>query len=330
MKRKLRNMAVVLLLILPCAELAARLIGWRPYENIDYSVQATPESWIIGDSILGLRLNPGVYSLTLDSTIHFLVTHSESGTRKVVAPHDNSKKVAVFGCSFTYGYGVNDDKVFTNVLQKMHPEVCFTNYAVPGYGTIQSLLQLEKLDKDAPPDYAILVYSAVHPERNALANSYRRALKIGFSNSNNAVDAIMKNAKIPFRGITSKKTLYSPWNELYSHWMGRDRFAIVHALQSTMEKEIEVNDQIRITSELLIEFILLCENSSIVPIIVNLDDREFMDKYVLKADKIVIDIDFDFTNPEITNLPYDSHPNSIGHEKIANKISKEIQELLNE
>ena len=335
MKKKLRNTAIVLLLILPCSEIAARLIGWTPYQNTDYKVQVSPGFWLVGDSLLGLQLNPGVYGLALNKTVHFSVTHAENKVRELVAPQPKggdevSNEVYMFGCSFTYGYGVNDYEVFTNLLQEKHPKSRFTNYAVPGYGTVQPLIQLEqKIEEGKAPSHAILVYSKVHHERNALSNSYRRALRIGFSRSNKDVDGVMRDARIPYRILTDKKVYYSPWNELYSHWAGRERFAVVHALQSTLEKEIDEVEQMQITGTLLNEFIQLCRANTIVPVIVNLDDKEF-DLIALEGKPKVINIGFDFTDPKLTNLPHDIHPNAAGHQLIATKIDNILQYLLNE
>ncbi len=322
MKRKLRNILVVVLLTLPCAEIAVRILGWKPYKNSDYAVEVTPKYWLSGDSLLGFLPNTGSYDITLNDAIHFSVTHDASNRRTIVAPKGEDT-VIVFGCSFTYGYGVNDDDIFVNQLQKHFPEQHYINYAVPGYGTAQALIQLQTLiDKGKIPDKAMLVFSEVHPERNALAKSYRQALKIGFSHSNEAVEDIMKNARIPYRVLGSESMKFCEWETLYSHWPGRESFALVHALQTTFQRGMEEEAMVAITAEMLDDFVALCIENKIEPIVVNLDDRKFNDHYpdITKEKTTLIHVGFDFHDPKITLYPHDTHPNIQGHTEISKKI----------
>jgi len=334
MKKRLRNSIIILLLAFPCAEIAARIVGWAPLVNENFSVTASPNHWLIGDSICGLKLNPGEYEITLENAITFKTTHTERGVRRNPANGDKSREVHVFGCSFTYGYGVNDAEVFTNLLQEKHDELSVINFGVPGYGTAQSILQLkEEMGEGSFPTHAILVYSEVHPERNALANSYRRALKIGYSRSNSEVDVSMKNARFPFKTVSSSEIQYAAWEAVYSNWAGRETFAVVHALQSTLEKEMEQEEMTTVTADLFAAFITLCVSNQIVPVIVNLDEAEFHTRYkeILERSKVkVIDVGFDFTDKALTNLPYDSHPNAAGHAMIASKMERGLRMLLNE
>src|SRR5262249_10125369 len=50
----------------------------------------------------------------------------------------------VFGCSFTYGWLVNDAETYPYLLQAALPEYRIVNFAVPGYGNVQSLLQFKR------------------------------------------------------------------------------------------------------------------------------------------------------------------------------------------
>ena len=332
MKKILRNSAIVLILTLPCAELAARIVGWRPYINQDFHVNAEPDQWIIGDSLYGIRLNPGEYAISLEKAIHFTACHTNMGRREVPASGVEQYKMFVFGCSFTYGYGVNDNEVFTNRLQEKYPDFEFTNFAVPGYGTVQSLMQLEsELEKGNIPEVAILVYSKEHLERNALANSYRRALKIGFARSSNVVDQTMWNARFPFKEINDDQLHFVKWSEVYTNWPGRETFAIVNAVQSSLDAKMGEDEMIGITKKLLNSFIALCSANRIKPLLVNLDDPNFAKHYPQVSMKaLTANISFDFESPGLTNLPFDSHPNAKGHTFIAEKINRALATLLND
>src|SRR3989338_8740279 len=180
MRKFWKHSLIVLILLFPTAEIAARIIGWKALWNTDYRVSSTPSTWIRGDSTLGFQLSPGSFSITLNKGLTFQTTHLSNGTRWVNASKNAQQAVHFFGCSFTYGYGVNDRETFVYLLQQEFPGWHFQNFAVPGYGTAQSVLSLEETIRSGEiPKVAVLVYSAAHSERDAMAYSWRRALKIG-------------------------------------------------------------------------------------------------------------------------------------------------------
>ena len=127
MKFKLKSLVkwlfVYPIVIILCTELAFRIMGYGVSYNDDYKVKATPNNAYIGDEKLGIKLNPGVYEVTLNEKIVFKATHNLDGTRKTIDGNLKSNPSLVFlGCSFTYGYGVNDGNTFASYLQEMFPE----------------------------------------------------------------------------------------------------------------------------------------------------------------------------------------------------------------
>ncbi|MCP4401714.1 MAG: SGNH/GDSL hydrolase family protein [bacterium] len=65
---------------------------------------------------------------------------------------------AVFGDSFTFGFGVNDDETFVHFLNMAHqPEKVFFNLAVPGYSTDQELLLLQTKPLHFNPTHLVIV-----------------------------------------------------------------------------------------------------------------------------------------------------------------------------
>ncbi len=65
---------------------------------------------------------------------------------------------AIVGDSFTFGFGVNDDATFVHLLDAAAPGgAAFANLAVPGYGTDQQLLLIEREVVQIMPSRILLV-----------------------------------------------------------------------------------------------------------------------------------------------------------------------------
>lgn len=109
-------------LVISCFEIALLLLGYRSYKTTLYKVETHPANAFIGDSLLGIQLNPGNYQITLNDSVTFHATHDINGKRVTVnQPNFNDKQIVMLGCSFTYGYGVNDNETFTSLLQACKP-----------------------------------------------------------------------------------------------------------------------------------------------------------------------------------------------------------------
>ena len=100
--------------------------------------------------------------------------------RRRTGPEDSNgaagkPEIWIFGCSFTFGAGVEDDESYPWLLQQRLPGYAVRNYGVSGYGTLQSLLLYRReLRESAPPRLAILAYAGFHDERNVMSINTRR------------------------------------------------------------------------------------------------------------------------------------------------------------
>jgi len=329
MRKFWKHSLIVLILLFPTAEIAARIIGWKALWNTDYHISSTPSPWMTGDSSLGFQLCPGEFSITLNKALTFQTTHLSDGTRWVNASDTTQQAVHLFGCSFTYGYGVNDQETFAYMMQQEFPRWHFRNFAVPGYGTAQAVLRLEEaIRAGEAPKVAVLVYSAAHAERDVMAFSWRRALKIGFSRSNDRVEQSMQGARFPYWDLSAQKLSEAKWDELYANWFGRETFAIVNALQSNSEKEIPESAQRSGSLALVQRFVQICAEHRIQAIIVNLDGAQLSKKDFQESTALLCPIFFDFSNHALTNYPHDEHPNKKGHLFIFERIKSCLAPLL--
>lgn len=307
------------------------VVGYRPYSNDDYKVNSSPDYPYIADNELGVRLNKGIYNITLNDAVKFKATHQNNGERKVPSSGLNDGPEVLFlGCSYTYGYGVNDDESFPARIQESHSDWNIRNAAVVGYGTTQHLIQLRERIKKNPPECVVLALSSVHLIRTVLSQQYRSNLRIGFRRSSAKVDTRMKGARFPYMNRCCKVS-YQNWETMYSEITGRYWFATANFLQIHYDNIKEPDcDPVEITSCIIKEMAQLCKEKNISFGVICLDTNHKTAKIEQKLKAIPWkNVGFSFKSKKYTHLPHDSHPNQKGHKKIAATIDPFIQSLLN-
>ncbi len=136
----------------------------------------------IKDSIYG-------YRYPSNTTRHEMVRNADTvlleatyafdslGRRITLAPAiHKSKSVLFFGCSFTYGDGVNNEETLPSQFALLDTSVNVYNYAIDGWGPQQTFLQVEKrkLSIETQSDTAIGVYVWIddHLKRASLYKSH--------------------------------------------------------------------------------------------------------------------------------------------------------------
>lgn len=336
MKKRLLNTlkwtaiySVVTLLFL---EILLRILGYRPYSNDDYKVSSTPSKPYVADNEFGIRLNEGVFTLTLNNAVKFTATHQSNGERKTPGSvKSDAPEILFLGCSFTYGYGVNDEETFPAIIQKKHEYWSIRNAAVVGYGTTQHLLQLrERLDKN-PPECVILSLSSVHLMRTVLSRRYRSNLRIGYRRSSGEVDDRMKGARFPYM-TECGKVEYQEWESMYPEIWGRYWLATSNFLQMRYDQMQEPDcDPVEITACILTEMRELCEKKGVKFGVICLDSNHETAAVKEKVPEIPWkNVGFSFKSKRFTHLPHDSHPNQKGHRKIARTILPFTEKLMND
>jgi len=337
--KRLKKIAYYTILIVVCFEVALWILGFRPYTNVDYKVESQPNNAFLGDRLLGIKLNPGTYAITLNDSVKFTATHLKNNQRLVPATNISNttptQTIHFMGCSFTYGYGVNDAETYVNLCQKSFPNSLVKNYGVMGYGTIQSALQLNQIAdpttaKLKENDIVLLCFSSHHFMRNSLSQEYRSRLKIGYENSSKDLQKEMDLANFPMRSSCANKTTFVKWIKMYKNWFGRDYFASINFLQSTYDRYIDSKtEEIAITQCLIEEMANKCAKNKVKFAVICLNQNNRTEELHQNLPTIRwLDIGFDFSNKNITNLPYDSHPNSKGHLFIHHKIHPFLAQLL--
>ena len=117
--------------------------------------------------------------------------------------HNDSSTTTVgfYGCSYLFGSGVPIEKTFGYLLNEKFPEFYCQNRAMPGYGTLQAFLNLQRdLRRVNAPKHVCFFFLDVHVRRNVASPLYVRNLQSGLFGQ-------IKEARIPKAGIDMKKQL---------------------------------------------------------------------------------------------------------------------------
>lgn len=138
---RLSGIACLYLLVL---EFACRYFGMVP-------TSAAPPALNLfePDSLLGWRAIPQSIRVTVGDGLQFNLTSFPNNTRSVGSegkPRATPATV-ILGDSAMWGWGVDDSESLAGRLSTLIPSTRFLNAAVPGYGVLQSTLQLSELLK---------------------------------------------------------------------------------------------------------------------------------------------------------------------------------------
>jgi len=177
--RSLLLALVVTLVSLAIAEGVLRLVGFEPAPPpLDPREHAA--DWGQPDPVLGWTNHPGTGHSNEPG--HVAMTFGPGGERASAPAGEppRTHSVLLMGCSYTTGLGVADDETFAWRLNERYPDVRFENHGVPGYGTYQSLLLLERLLRQShgqPPELVVYSFIGDHTKRNVASLKWLRNLK---------------------------------------------------------------------------------------------------------------------------------------------------------
>jgi GDSL-like lipase/acylhydrolase family protein len=108
----------------------------------------------------------------------FNVANNSLGLRDVEVETTTRPRVLFVGDSFLWGYDVEVKDRFTELLRKDLPGLNFVNAGIPGYGTAQEYLLLQRLWDVLKPDVVVLVVCAGNDRddnsSNVTGNGYFR------------------------------------------------------------------------------------------------------------------------------------------------------------
>jgi hypothetical protein len=329
LKKRLLYILFLLVIAPFCLEGAVRIMGYKAFTYHPFSISSTPKNCLIASNDLGFALETGTFEVTINEKHSYTATHVDGRRISSSDPVDDSlPTIFTMGCSYTYGMGLNDDKSFSYIIQEELTSYRIQNFGVPGFGTVQALLQLEQAIKDGQiPKMAIINYCAFHDERNILSPQYRQHLNIGFTGSSEVAKEAMKKARFPF--WEEDEIHYEIGTELYTNWMGRETFATINYLQNKSDKSVHKKLKPRAaTLTIFMKIKELCDKHGIELLVTSLEQTSKASSILeeLKSKGFAtLDMSLDLTLHEYTNFPYDSHPNVKAHTHYAQELLKHLE-----
>ena len=125
------------------------------------------------DPILGWRALPDVEALHTQHGFSAKVRQNRLGLRaaSTIGPErtDERHRVLVLGDSYVWGYGTDQQDLFTEPAVHGHPDVELINFGVSGYGTDQELLWYRDLGRQFDVDQVILAFTPYNDVSNNLS-----------------------------------------------------------------------------------------------------------------------------------------------------------------
>ena len=310
------------------AETILRIKGVRPWKVEPDDITVEPGGrFFQKHPVLGYSPLPGRFKVILKKQFEFNVTHLPDGLRithplKTYPGSAERPQIWMFGCSYTYGWSLNDEETYPWLLQERFPEYEVVNFGVPGYGTIQSLLQFKSALEDATPQIAILAYASFQDERNTYIRDRRKTT----ARWNKLGPLVQPYARLDNEG----KLRYLEANLGYQEFPLMRQSALIHyfeILYNKLERRWAQCDAV--TLKLILEMAEMANKANVVFIVAGIsehpDTREMLS--VLHNQGVqTVDIAMDLSRPGYTNFPYDTHPSALAHVEFADKLEKYLKE----
>lgn len=325
------NLSVFLVLLL-ILEIIFRMNGYETFSSKKPDVIVEPNRPFFQKySLLGIKNNVGEFQITLKKDFSFKVTHDSSNLR--VTSSETSvetlpkPEIWIMGCSFTYGWSINDYETFPWLLQSAIPNYKIVNGGTNAYGTLHFYLQLkEALKKKNKPEIVILNHADFHVFRNTLDPTWKRIL----SEWNFLGTINLPGRKLDTKG--SPSIFYSKLNNYtlakYSAFINHYQKQIETYLESK-NKENGDGDGIEITNLILTKIVDLCNEHQIKFILTNISgDIRPLYNYGRYKNVRVLDLRVDLRREEYNNMPYDNHPSTKANVIYAQRIHSYLKKVL--
>ncbi|MEG4211392.1 SGNH/GDSL hydrolase family protein [Microcoleus sp. S13_B4] len=303
-----------------------RVAGYKPWqiENVDVAVEPKG-NFFTKHSELGYKHLPGKFKVTLNGNYSFNATHLNNSLR-ITHPlntyHQSSKKpeIWIFGCSFTYGWSLNDSETYAWLLQEKLPQYEIVNFGVNGYGTLHSFIQFkEALKQGKKPKIAVIAYAGFHDRRNTLLRARSKQMsawnKLGIlwqpdARLNGEKNFTYKMAKLEYHEFPLMRV------SALSHFLEVNYNQVEEGLYRSHE----------VSKEIIEEFNRVAEANGVKLVVAGINAGSAKMLEELSQEGIATgDISVDLKIPANNNLPHDIHPSAIANRQYAEKLAGVLQ-----
>lgn len=307
-------------------EILLRLLGFSPYEYNSFYCESEPKHYLVTDSVFGINTTPGVFAIDLNGLKH-RVSHTSNNLRSTFPILESNRKMSVYGCSFTYGTGVEDSSTVCSQLQQRTKDVQVLNFGKPAWGNTQMYLQMKQMfNQGIKMDKVVVNFCDFHLQRNGLSASYRLTLGKGVSKLSTLHQSL--NDSIPYFN-SNFQLKHEAWSDVYHEIPGRSSLATVNLIQTSKEA-IEENktNEFQLGIRIFEEMQKLCATNS-TPLVVfgitaSKTTKEFINELSSKGfDAHYAAIPFDQEGYNLS--PFDQHPNRNAYRLLADRMINKLK-----
>ncbi|MFH1161443.1 MAG: hypothetical protein V1733_10925 [bacterium] len=324
---KLVLSGIFLLFLLFCSEVGLRVIGFKPdVLSKGPQIRVEPQGhFFLKDSVTGYGNKPGTFQLWFTDDYFCVCTNDSTGCRITKPLQDyprfaGKESIWIYGCSNSYGWSLNDWETYPYKLQQMNPEVNVINFSITGYGTIQSLLQLQR---DLPvlplPKLVIVAYAALHDGRNTMTATRRKSATVY-----NFLGPLIQ----PYGQLDKHDSLIinKPIDIVYNRVPFSEHSALIYFVERAVNNiSNKWSNGHRVSKAILLKMDRICVEKGIILIIAGIasDDETFDMLDFCQSNGIhTVDISLSNHSGVFSNDPYDGHPNPIANSYYAGKLNQ--------
>lgn len=289
------------------------------------------------DPILGWALTPdhmATNSFAIPRkklSLEYTVTTDGSGRRMTSGTdHSGTPVISFYGCSNTFGWGLDDNATFPWLVQSDHPELTIRNYGCSGYSLYQMLLRMEQTIEQDTPEVVVLGFSPGLEARSVSDHHYLRILSEQGGTPPSCVSKIKRNGK---------RTLQRFGLEAYKHLPLSGKSPLIKLVERSLNRLIysgraKGNGHRKTTEHLLLAMENLCKKHNVVfhvqYLVANTGYRKFLHAAGFNWAPGPVDLDqCDAAGTYTYRLsPFDGHPNGAANQEYAKTIKPILERLL--
>ena len=327
MIQTIKSILILLLLSVVAAEATARLAGISP---VPRPAAVANESFLyIEDQQLGWYNRPRIKqtAVTVVGRPH-TISSLENGARVTsnspTSGRDGVRRDVIFiGCSFTHGFGLNDDETYAWKVQAARPAWNVHNFGVNGYGTCQAYMLLKRLFERDKWHKPVVIYGFIddHEDRNVADYKWHYGLSRLSSTGNASLPSCMLdssgsivfNALRPYPQFPFRHTLatISVLETLYLKFAGA----------SLAEQKRQITEQLLVDMEAFVR----AQSGQLAVLLFDAGGRSSRYREFLERRKIRV-VNLNRTGQKITGslTQADGHPNG----RMADLIAERVVELV--
>jgi hypothetical protein len=296
---------------------AGRALYARTYLDriLHQTITVTPDVPLTRkDPIYGMRLVPGHFEVDIavpeaSAPYRFTMDIDADGYRVTSAKpdlHEGQPAVWIFGCSFTWGYPLDNQDTYPWLIQAGLPDHDVRNFGVHGVGNLRALRQLRELleyNRREPPVLAVFAYASFHKARN-----------VSGAAESAAGDITQGGHVVDFRTVLDEGALAAV----------------------DVPAEIEdpaLREETRVTFAIFAELLALCRTHGIRPVLAVQHIAGSSDPVVEFAASLgfeIVPMTVNLGRAIYNVMPFDNHPNAAANTVFAEKLLPVLKRLLPE